>query len=154
MFRRIGQWKDEFQYSTKKTTCLDTSAAVHACDSLEQRRLCLYRPQMKSPHRSHHVGWALLQGWKSCPSPFSSVSCGSWALLRTRMMPTLLSRSGTFPGLILTALALSRREPADLVKCTCSRPDLRSRSSINSPQDITSFDCPDIAIKTHHNAIM
>lgn len=142
MFRGIRQWKDEFQYSTKKNnSCLDTSAAVHVCDSLEQRRLCLYRPQMKSPHRSHHVGWALLQGWKLCPSPFSSVSCGSRALLRTLMMPTLLSRSGTFPGLILTALALSRRggEHGDLVRSTCSRPDLRSRSSINSPQDITSL---------------
>lgn len=112
--------------------------ALKGVDSLVQRRLCLYRPQMKSPHRSHHVGCAWLHGWKWCPSPFSSLNWGSWVLLRTRMMPTRLSRSGTFPGLILRALALSRRggEKGERVSSICSPSDLRSRSSINSPRDI------------------
>lgn len=112
--------------------------AIKRVDSLVHRRLCLYRPQMKSPHRSHHVGWAWLQGWKLCPSPLSSVNWGSWVLLRTRMMPTRLSRSGTFPGLILRALALSRRggEKGARVTSIGSLSDLRSRSSINSPRDI------------------
>lgn len=105
------------------------------------RRLCLYRPQMKSPHRSHHVGWAWLQGWKLCPSPLSSVNCGSWVLLRTLMIPTRLSRSGTFPGLILKAFVLSRRggEKGACVNCIGSLCDLRSWSSINSPIDIASL---------------
>lgn len=100
---------------------------------------------MKSPHRSHHVGWAWLQGWKLCPSPFSSVSWGSWVLLRTLMMPTRLSRSGTFPGLILRALALSRRggeqgDSVPSVSLICSAlSDLRSRSSMSSPKDIVSL---------------
>lgn len=112
--------------------------AIKRVDSLVHRRLCLYRPQMKSPQRSHHVGWAWLQGWKLCPSPLSSVNWGSWVLLRTRMMPTRLSRSGTFPGLILRALALSRRggEKGARVTSMGSLSDLRSRSSINSPRDI------------------
>lgn len=112
--------------------------AMKHVDSLVHRRLCLYRPQMKSPHRSHHVGWAWLQGWKLCPSPLSSVNWGSWVLLRTRMMPTRLSRSGTLPGLILKALALSRRggEKGVRVNSIWSLSDLRSRSSINSPRDI------------------
>lgn len=111
---------------------------IKGVHSLLHRRLCLYRPQMKSPHRSHHVGCAWLQGWKLCPSPLSSVNCGSWLLLRTRMMPTRLSRSGTLPGLILRALALSRRggEKGARVSSIGSRSDLRSRSSINSPRDI------------------
>lgn len=105
------------------------------------RRLCLYRPQMKSPHRSHHVGWAWLQGWKLCPSPLSSVNCGSWVLLRTLMIPTRLRRSGTFPGLILKAFVLSRRggDKGTRVNCIWSLSDLRSRSSINSPRDIASL---------------
>lgn len=75
------------------------------------------------------------------------------------MMPTLLSRSGTFPGLILRALALSKRggEHGRLVTFTCSRPDLRSRSSINSPQDIASLRgrlSPDITGEKHyHDAV-
>lgn len=113
-------------------------------DSLVHRRLCLYRPQMKSPHRSHHVGWAWLQGWKLCPSPLSSVNWGSCVLLSTRMMPTRLSRSGTLPGLILRALALSRRggEKGARVSSMRSTSDLRSRSSMNSPRDMAAVTSP------------
>lgn len=116
----------------------NTIGPIKGVHSLVHRRLCLYRPQMKSPHRSHHVGWAWLHGWKLCPSPLSSVNCGSWLLLRTRMMPTRLSRSGTLPGLILRALALSRRggEKGARVSSMGSLSDLRSRSSMNSPRDI------------------
>lgn len=124
------------------------------------RRLCLYRPQMNSPHRSHHVGWAWLQGWKLCPSPLSSVNCGSWVLLRTLMIPTRLSRSGTFPGLILKAFVLSRRggEKGARVNCIWSLSDPRSRSSINSPRDIASLRLlfPLLSLtrrKTYHNTI-
>lgn len=98
---------------------------------------------MKSPHRSHHVGWAWLQGWKLCPSPFPSGSWGSWVLLRTLMMPTRLSRSGTFAELILRALVLSRRggEHGECApdRSTCTLLCLRSRSSMNSPKDIVSL---------------
>lgn len=155
-----NQQKHDYCILTKKKHfCPGAEAPGCVCYSLVQRRLCLYRPQMKSPHRSHHVGWAWLQGWKLCPSPFSSVIGGSWMLLRTLMMPTLLSRSGTFPGLILRALALSRRggEHGKLVRFTCSRPDLRSRSSINSPQDIASLKVrlsPNITgKKRYHDAV-
>lgn len=123
------------------------------------RRLCLYRPQMKSPHRSHHVGWAWLQGWKLCPSPLSSVNCGSWVLLRTLMIPTRLSRSGTFPGLILKAFVLSRRggEKGARVNSIWSLSDPRSRSSINSPRDIASlgllFPLLSLTRKTYYNTI-
>lgn len=125
----------------RQSTRIHKQAQVTRANSLIQRRLCLYRPQMKSPQRSHHVGWAWLQGWKLCPSPFSSMIWGSWELLRTLIMPTRLSRSGTLPGLILRALVLSRRggEQGERVSSIRSPSDLRSWSSINSPQDIASL---------------
>lgn len=104
---------------------------------LAQRRLCLYTPQMKSPHKSHQVGWAWLQGRKSWPSPVSSTNCGTVIVSPTSLMiRTRFKISGNFPGLILKALTLSNRGVRGRKESVSSIRSSSSSSSINSPNDM------------------
>lgn len=72
-------------------------------DSRVQRRLCLYRPHMNSPQRSHQLSCVWLQGWKSWPRP--GLHVGQSGSSRRTRSPTIrttfslphLSRVGEGP---------------------------------------------------------